>query len=630
MSWLLHLYETYEANENQVGKVIKKYNDREYTLLPISHTTQNAHIEVLVTEDGEFHTAHLLGKESTLIPCTDDAASRSGTKVAPYPLHDKLSYVAGDFQEYGGIIKQEDPFVAYINQLRNWANSSHAVEKVKSIYNYLRKGRLIKDLVAEKIVYLDENKKMIEKWNKEYEKLYGEKPEIFSAVTSGQQSAFVRFNVYASNDVLTDIWKDKDMYDSFIAFYRDQLTEEDVCFVTGNTNPITTLHANKIRHANDKAKLISGNDKNGFTYRGRFMNSQEAATISYEASQKAHNALKWLIHRQGKILDNRVFLIWGNEEEDFLPDPGGDPLDFWEEGNQKIEKKANTQLIQANEVMKLIDGYRGKGSFKAHVNILILDSATTGRMGVLYYQHMNKELYLNRLEHWHKTCVWRHRYRKSEGGVVEFEGAPATKDIAFAAYGSGASDKVVKGLMERVLPCIVDKRNVPKDIIRSAVQRASNPVSMESWEWKKTLSIACALVNKEEEIGLALNKEDNTRDYLFGRLLAIAYVLEKWALNEQGEKRDTNAERYMVSFSNKPKRTWKTIHDSLLPYKSRLGNRANKLYKLIIEVTDQFLPGEFNDEKLSGTYLAGFSSQVMELENRKPSEESKTNEREDK
>ncbi|MCE0555228.1 hypothetical protein LQK80_36580 [Bacillus thuringiensis] len=43
-----------------------------------------------------------------MIPCTEDSASRSGTGAykVPHPLHDKLTYVAGDFGEYGGSKKK--------------------------------------------------------------------------------------------------------------------------------------------------------------------------------------------------------------------------------------------------------------------------------------------------------------------------------------------------------------------------------------------------------------------------------------------------------------------------------------------------------------------------------------------
>src|SRR5699024_4475933 len=142
----------------------------------------------------------------------------------------------------------------------------------------------------------------------------------------------------------------------------------------------------------------------------------------------------------------------------------------------------------ANQISKAIDGYKSDLSYKSYVNILILDSATTGRLGVLYYRNVNKEIYLDRLKNWHLTCAWLHRYRKDENNeYVEFYGAPATKDIAYAAYGPRANEKIVKGLMERMLPCIVDGKKIPQDIVRSAFYRASNPVSMERWEWEKTL-----------------------------------------------------------------------------------------------------------------------------------------------
>ncbi|GAA0302927.1 CRISPR-associated protein Csd1 [Gracilibacillus halotolerans] len=619
MSWLLQLYETYNANEDQVGRTIKKPNDKEYTLLPISHTTQNAHIEVTVNEDGEFLTAEVLEKENTIIPCTEESASRSGSKIAPYPLHDKLSYVAGDFVKYGGIVKKDLPFSAYIHNLREWAESPHAVKKVKSIYTYLSRERLIEDLVKHKILVLDERDNLIQKWDKQYEVTYGKKPQIFSSGATDQFSVFVRFNVYSPSS-LEKVWKDKEVYDSFIAFYKDKLGNEDIDYVTGEVSPSTERHANKIRHAADKAKLISSNDTTGFTFRGRFKTSNQAANISYDVSQKAHNALKWLIHRQGKTIDNRVFLIWGNDNND-VPLPDEDAWDLLQHTKVKTDRVVDTDKPYAEEIKKAIAGLRSNLSYQSDVNILVLDSATTGRLGVLYYRNMNKELYLNRLEAWHKYCAWLHHYRKRDGIPVSFFGAPATKDIAFAVYGPRVSDKVVKGLMERMIPCIIDGRHVPRDIIKSAVQRTSNPIAMEKWEWEKNLTITCALIRKhyfekKEVCEVALDYESKDRSYLFGRLLAIADVLERRALPRE-ETRATNAIRYMNSFAKNPSRTWKTLQDSLQPYQAKLGTKVTALTRLIDEVADQFEMEDFNNKPLSEKYLLGFYSQRRELYKKK-------------
>lgn len=622
MSWLLNLYETYEANLDHVGIIEKKYNDKEFTLLPISHTTQNAHIEVNITEDGEFHSAVIIDKSdaSTLIPCTEESASRAGAKIAPYPLHDKLSYVAGDFVAYGGKIKKEEPFTYYIAQLEEWANSPYGHDKVKSIYKYLSKKQLIHDLVDEKVLFLDANGRLIDKWEKTYEALHGEKPAIFSVVSGGQESAFIRFNVHSPNDILTKIWKDKDVYDSFTRYYNELLSDEDLCYIAGESLPSTDRHANKIRNAADKAKLISANDTSGFTFRGRFNKSNEVASISYEVSQKAHNALKWLIHRQGKIVDQRVFLVWENDDTN-TPDPTEDTFSLVPVTAEKSKKISFTNQEFAGEVAKALDGYRNDLKQRSNINIIILDSATTGRLAVLYYRNMEKELYLDRLAKWHSTCVWLHRYRKNDQGeFVQFYGAPATKDIAFAAYGPRANEKVVKGLMERMLPCIIDERNIPLDIVKSAFYRASNPVSMDKWEWEKTLSIACALINKKEGYNLALDTEKNDRDYLFGRLLAVADVLERRALGLD-ETRASNAIRYMNSFSKHPARTWKTIQDSLQPYQARLGTKGLYLSKLIDEIASKMDYEGFNNKPLSGKYLLGFYSQRHELYQKKDNNE---------
>lgn len=625
MSWLLNLYDTYESNLDRVGVIEKKImrnnkNDKnkeqEFTLLPISHTTQSAHIEVTVTEEGEFHSATVIDKSdgSTLIPCTESSSSRSGSKVAPYPLHDKLSYVAGDFTAYGGQVKKEDPFTAYIKQLEDWAESPYGHPKVKSIFNYLKKGQLIHDLVKSRILAVDEKNLLIEKWHEtKYSSLYNVKPQIFTVLNGGQESAFVRFNVSNS---LKEVWKDQEVYESFIRFYNDKLGDKKLCYVKGDVLPSTDKHANKIRNAADKAKLISANDSSGFTYRGRFTDSQEVASISYEVSQKAHNALKWLIQRQGKIIDQRVFLVWANDAP-ILPGPEEDTFSLGF-GLANVKKKSFTNKEFANEVAKALDGYKNNlASSKSNVNLLILDSATTGRMAVLYYRNMDKELYFDRLTKWHTSCVWLHRYRKNEhGDYVQFYGAPATKDIAFAAYGPKASDKVVKGLMERMLPCIVDERKIPSDIIKSAFHRASNPVSMEKWEWEKTLSITCALINKEEGYELALDKEIDDRSYLFGRMLAVADVLERRALGSD-ETRATNAIRYMNSFSQHPARTWKVIQASLQPYQARLGAKGYYLSSLIDEIGSKLNCEDFNNKPLSGKYLLGFYSQRHDLYQKK-------------
>lgn len=618
MSWLLNLYDVYEKNLDLVGK--KTDEHRQCILLPVSHTTQNAHIEVNVTKEGNFHSATVVPKEnaSTIIPATEDSSNRAGSKIAPYPLHDKLMYVSNNLLSYEKDTREGPHFQTYIKQLENWVSSPYSHTKVKSIYNYLIKETLIEDLIEHGILFVDENNQLIKKWSHEYEEKIGGKPEIFSVVAGDQSSAFVRFNVYSDEEILDKVWEDISMYDSFVSYYQTTMDDNkfDICYVTGNKLTPTTSYANKIRHAADKAKLISGNDTSGFTFRGRFTISDEVANISYEVSQKAHNALKWLIRSQGKMIDGRVFLVWENALN-IIPDPIEDTHSFFEE-SAKEEIISFTNQEFAREVSRALDGYKMKLSPTTNINILVLDAATTGRMSIMYYRNLDNSVYFDRLKQWHQSCAWLHRYKKG----IKFFGAPALKEVAFAAYGSRASDKLVKGLVERMLPCIIDGRNIPNDIIRSCFYRSSNPVSMEKWEWEKTLSITCSLINKQEGYDLALDKNNLNRDYLFGRLLAVADVLERRALNSD-EGRATNAIRYMNAFTNNPERTWKIIQTALQPYQVRLGNKGLYLSKIIDDIASKIPFEEFNNKPLSGKYLLGFYSQRYDLYTKKNDNDNK-------
>ncbi|MNC52711.1 CRISPR-associated protein [compost metagenome] len=135
---------------------------------------------------------------------------------------------------------------------------------------------------------------------------------------------------------------------------------------------------------------------------------------------------------------------------------------------------------------------------------------------------------------------------------------------------------------------------------------------MEPWEWEKTLSITCALVNKEEGYGVALNLEATDRSYLFGRMLAIADVLERSALGKE-EKRATNAIRYMNAFAQRPGRTWGIIQSNLQPYQARMGTGARYYNSLLDEVGAKLQIEDYTDKPLTGLYLLGFYSQRNEL-----------------
>ncbi len=614
MSWISKLYETYENCQSEVGRQI----EGQTTLLPIAHSTQNAQIEVVLDAQGNYLRAKIVEKADavTIIPVTEDSAAR-GNGNMPHPLCDKLIYTAADYAQYAGKKKSEEYHQNYIDRLEQWCSSPYANAKVNAVFMYLQKGTLISDLIKNKILFCGQDNGLLEKWE-------GDKnnaPAIFKVSNAMQSDAFVRFRVEAPNDLQSAVWLDKAVWDSWIQFYLSRTAQTDLCFVTGEYRTSTEKHPAKIRNTADKAKLISANDTSNFTFRGRFRDKDQAVSVSYEVSQKAHTALRWLIGKQGYQNGDQSIVAWGTHNQ-IIPPVWDDTEDLLSDKDEAEPVIVTTEQEFAQRLNKAIAGYRQNLDHSSEIVVLGLDSATTGRLSITYYRELQGDEYLERVQKWHETCAWKHTYKKAVDGVdkngkdrlksIAFIGAPSPKDIALAAYGKEVNDKLKKATIERLLPCIIDGAKLPSDLVLSAVQRASNPVAIEQWEWNKTLSIACALyckLKEKENFQMALEENNTDRNYLYGRLLAIADQIENMAYDKWGE-RPTNAMRYMNMFSQRPFKTWQIIAERLNPYEMKLGNKCSRYRNLISEICTLFQFGDYtSDTSLNGAYLLGFHCQ---------------------
>lgn len=155
MSWEKELIDLYEKNTDKIGKI--EYRGKiPYVLLPPFHTTVTAQISVTIDQNGKFISADFVALDDklTMIPVTEKSGSRTAGKE-PHPLCDNLRYLAADYKTY-----YEDDgecFEKYFSQLEKWVQSDFSHDKVKAIYLYLKEGTLIRDLVQQKVIELDEN-----------------------------------------------------------------------------------------------------------------------------------------------------------------------------------------------------------------------------------------------------------------------------------------------------------------------------------------------------------------------------------------------------------------------------------------------------------------------------------------
>lgn len=637
MSWIQKLYETYNNCQSMVGI---DTNDKDVPLLPICHSTQMAQIEIAIDKDGNFRRARVIPKDEarTIIPCTEASSGRAGSKPECHPLCDKLQYVAGDFVKYGGVVTSgfakspEMPHQNFVKALTKWCDSEYSHPKAIAILKYVKTGHVVEDLVAHQVLIAGDDGKLLPTW----EKKKGETvPKIFELLAS-QEDAFVRWEVEIPEESETKVWKDKTLWEKWFRYYSGTKEGKSLCYVTGETEFTADQHPAKVRNDGDKAKLISSNDSSGFTFRGRFLTAEQAATVGFETTQKAHFVLRWLISRQGYRKGDLAIVAWAVTGAQ-IPKPTDDAVSMLAGDMQAGELSADTAQDLAIRLKKKIAGYRQEIGPTTDIVVMGLDSATPGRMAIAYYREFTGFDFLQRLDDWHESCAWLHRYRSIEvpdknGKIkkkyISFIGAPAPNDIAEAAYGSRLDDKLRAATISRLLSCIVDGQPIPRDLVELVIRRACNRVGIrnpddkryfgdDEYTWNKTLTIACALFrkyNRKENYSMALDPNRKTRDYLYGRLLALAESLEEWALNKAGEDRPTNAARLMQRFAERPYSTWRTIELALTPYKARLGGKSKKRQRMIDDVIASFSPEDFiSDKRLSGEFLLGYHSQREDL-----------------
>lgn len=616
MSWIQKLVETYDTC---LGR--PQFADR--PLLPIDHVEQNTHIEIAIDEDGNFLRAAVVQKEPTLIPVTEKSAGRTSGAFA-HPLSDKIRYVAKGFSS--------DDHQLYLKQIGDWSESSNN-STLRAIEKYVKRGSVAIDLVNSGVMTKLDDGSWKKSWSKEELK---DAPLARLLVADAktkerdQGDAFVRWRVEIPGKLDSAVWKDLELQRDWADFNAKSQTKQGLCLSSGCLAPLAENHPKRLRHGGDGAKLISSNDTKGFTFRGRFKEASEAYGLSSTATQKAHNALRWLIARQGAKNGDQVVVAWSVTSAD-APPVLVDSWQFFRDAGETTEEaqeaayQGDAGQLFALRLKKAISGYKQRLDDSADIVVMGLDSATPGRMAILFYRELKESEFLARLEHWHTSLAWPQNMGKDR----HFIGAPAPRDIAEACYGQRVDEKLRKATQERLLPCIVDGRPLPRDLVQSAVRRAVNRAALEHWEFERNLGVACSLyrgAHPKESYSMSLDESRTSRDYLYGRLLALADSIEGLALNVAKVQRDTTAARLMQRFADHPYSTWRTIELQLTPYIAQLrSSRAAALQRrqsLIDAVFTLFETSggqsAFLDNRpLSGEFLLGFHSQREAVKPRK-------------
>ena len=692
MSWMQKLYRTY----NEIEKNPNLSDLEKEKLAPLWHSPQTAHIQITLDGDGNFLGAKVLtDKTIIMLPVTESSEGRT-SGLAPHALADSLQYIAKDLgltyqkevitetegkngKKKKTKRKHEDLiFNLYAEQLDKWCAAIDN-KKVLSIQKYVHKGTVLTDLIKEKVIPIDDNGELLTNWIEREDK-DKQKPELFNVLTKEQgkfeiRKALVVWSVQIPGDVVSETWKDKEVQQSWGNYYQQTLKSQ-FCTVTGDEQKIRESHPAKLLYSGDKAKLISSNDKEGFTYLGRFEEANQATTISAEVSHKAHAALRWLIDRQTTARNNeQVTVAWAISDKpvpspmkDISSEIDWDNLDISavENPDEFSSQTSSEQLspdwsvnigrAAAQIIKKKLHGYQAELKDHEQISLIMLDSATPGRMALTYYQEFLPADYFANLDAWIDDFSWYQRYsievqngKKNDKRTQWRFVPPSPYSIAEAVYGKSLSDTLKKQLYARLLPVIAGGTSVPipEDLVRQSFQAACNPNGCENWEWQRNIGVACALykgwrarhhdLSQRRTYPMSLDTQNRSRDYIFGRLLAVAEHLERTALRIANETRATNAENYMQRFVMRPFHTWEQLETNLKPYKDRLrkdypvrisekfvltspigflSNRENEINQLICVLDDLKQEGCDLDKPLEPEFLLGYHSQKMAYRNK--------------
>lgn len=606
MGLLQKAVKTYDAMADRAGVV---YENEKEPLAPISHIMKQPQIKITLDQNGNFVTAQALDKDTPkiIIPATEESAGRTSKKAAAlsHPLCDYLRYL---------LPQNQVEYQHYISQLSDWTNSPFTHPKLHAVLHYAQGGTILADLSQ--------------------------------AGIAAEEKATVCWEVNGLGEGLNGpCWTDRTLMNAFIDYCRKKRAgiSPVLCMVSGEMEVPAGQHPKGVIPINGNAKLISANDSSGFTYRGRFDEAEQAATVSYTASQKAHNALRWLVANQSVPFGGRTFLCW-NPQGIQLPKVTGH---MGRKGGGTVQRSATPSQYQ-KQLREALSGWKEDLRPSAGVMIAAFDAATTGRLAVTYYNELLASDFLDRLHDWEVSCCW-------ENGPYGIQ-SPSLFQIVSWAFGTPRNgkpeidDRILKQQMQRLVACRINRAPFPLDVERALVERASNlqlfPEMIEERSGKTKEKIrkypradllftACAAIRKyhaKEKWDMALDKNCSDRSYLFGRLLAIADAIENSTYTDE-DRRETNAIRMQRVFTLRPMATWSALWDKLRPYNKRLAQSKPGLYHYYQNMIDDifnmniFSPSDSTlNLPLDDIYLLGFSHQRAyrpeKSDNQKTEEES--------
>ncbi len=624
MTWLSVLSETYKYLCND--KNIEKKD-----CLLFRYTTIQPSWIILINSKGDFKGAREVPKKTQyLVPCTDDSPARTNACNA-HPLCDNLQYIAGRYCKYFDpdyltalseternfyvqiSSKMKDFYDDYYQKLNGWCNWSKDNDNnifVLAVQKYLTSHDVISDLVSVGMDSISEDSVDV--------KLHlNDSDANKNKFKDGIKALLKKFIVWEVVDCPSD-WSISsfNMGNSWNNYYETLFDQDSnrYCVVSGIKTVPATGYPKKIRHEGDQAKLISSNDKQGLTFRGRFIDASETANISSTVCQQIHKSLSWLMRNVQFHVDSQYTVFWTLGKEINVPNCMNDDLIELGLVEDNSDDKA-IDVFHADKVKQILNGKLREIPPTQKVYIMSVDSMTPGRLSVVLWEEIDSKSYFEALLRW---C--------DDLEVCDFRNNSYIPKLSLLSY--IICNEANKDFYNRILNSILTIGGIPADLMLRIFHRVLNPFSCKDVKsiYSNIRAAACLIKayqirNNRRNFEMSLDTECQDRSYLFGRLLAVADNIEKYVLDQTGENRMTSAMRLLQTFSERPAVTWKNIEKSIIPYIQRLSSAQSSVpfiasrQALIDNICSMFMKvDDFTSSKpLDPIFILGFHQQRCDL-----------------
>ena len=647
MSILTNLLKTYEYCEE--NNLVDKYSENDAVLLPIYHQSIKAQnmnlLEVTLDENGNVLQTKFPKDITYIFPVTEDSVARS-SNVAPHPIEDKMQYCINEIADpvkYDSYLIEFDSFYNYLKQgeVKDFMSSIRLFIANKNSYDDLMETIQLPELVKHdggKIEYKTSSGR-----TKEYN--FG--------------NTFICFKVRnSSTGEYRDVNNFYDLHRIFINYIDDMSKgKSGQCNISGDNQILTEKH----RCLLGTAKIISVSN-NVETYLGRFRTGSDIIRVGRKTSEKIHLMIKYLLENRNscKSLAENLFLV--NWFMDDVKNENGFNLtdnETWFDGInlKEIENifDETAKLPVSTDNAKIGDAFSkgsNKLSPKSNYYLMLIDKSSNGRISIKYNREMTKSQLVGSLENWQKKYVWE-RYDNINKKYICF--VPNFYSILISAYGVERDKWLVldnenfkKDQYQNLILSMLDNKSVPMNI-KKALSKSIRNRHCYNNQWNFVLSTALAVLSEGRKEFISMRpQEEQTRSFLFGRLLAVYEKIEldvlsknvnskdkknKDEVDDEGsneKNRTTNASRLWNAYVNKPDSTVVTLEQRTKVYANKLmGSEKQfgsyvKAEKAKEEIAKLFEEKGFwtvkKNTPLDDDFIFGYYSQKKDLYSRKNGE----------